>query len=598
MNSDAKSITSITRAERALSGLPVAKGCAVGRVCLLRTGKLETVPERRIERKQVAHELARLEAAFTTTYRQVETLAQNLKKHNGDEELSIFDGHLMMLEDTLLVEACNEKISEELYDAVSAVRLVANSYLTIFEAMNDSRLRERAQDIKDIAKRLTQNLLGESENLATYLTQPSVVIAEELTPSDTISLPFELILGVVTERGSVTSHAALLARALGIPAVAGVEGLLKSVAEGDVAMLDGTTGSVVINPDVATCERCERVMAQQRAQREEPLDMVPGATLDGLAVPLLANVDSSTPLGRLAANGAEGVGLYRTEYLWLRDNREPSEDEQAQAYSEVVRAVADGYVTIRVLDIGGDKALAGEGSTSHEANPFLGNRSIRFLLQRREIFRRQLRAILRASAHGKVRVMYPMIATIEELRAANSELEQCMAQLNAQGVPFDAQIKRGVMIEIPAAALIAEALARECDFFSIGTNDLIQYSLAVDRGNASVAQLFQPAHYAVLRLIELSVAAAHAEGLRVSVCGEMAADPIMAVLLVGLGVDELSMSPNLIGAIRETLRLVTFAQAQAVAADALSRIDQSGADIYSACAERIKRLVAEASSGS
>ncbi len=424
------------------------------------------------------------------------------------------------------------------------------------------------------------------------------MVAEEISPSDTISLPPEMILGIATERGSTTSHASLLARALGMPAVVGVKGLIKSVADGDIIMLDGSIGTITLNPDARSCAEVKKMMRGHLTDGDDAAHKTPGAMRDGHAVPLLANVDSSTPLVRLHASGAEGIGLYRTEYLWFKGNREPDEAEQTHAYTEIAKAMSNnGTVTIRVLDVGGDKTLTGDAAPHHEANPFLGNRSIRYLLNNVEVFRRQLRAILRASAHGRVRIMYPMIATIEELRAANAELRVCMEQMRAEGVAFDAAIQCGVMIEIPAAALIAEALANECDFFSIGTNDLIQYTLAVDRGNASVAQLYQPAHHAVLRLIEMSVKAAHERGLKVSVCGEMAADPAMAVLLVGLGVDALSMSPNLIGGVREVLSCVTLGEAIDLAGAVMALLDATGGAGYEYCTATVGALRARIVSG-
>jgi phosphotransferase system enzyme I (PtsI) len=320
--------------------------------------------------------------------------------------------------------------------------------------------------------------------------------------------------------------------------------------------------------------------------------MQPGRTLDVRPVPFLANVDSSTALADLHTAGAEGIGLYRTEYLWLQEDREPSEEEQTQAYTEVARALPDGQaVAIRVLDLGGDKMPKSGGIMHREANPFLGNRSIRFLLRNPDVFHRQLRAVLRASAHGNVQILYPMVTTIDELHAANMELHTCMAELKAQGIPFDESIQRGVMIEVPAAALIADALAKECEFFSIGTNDLIQYTLAVDRVNETVARLYQPTHPAVLQLIDLAVTAAHANGLRVSVCGETAADPVMAMLFIGMGVDELSMSPNLIRLVKRAISQISFADAKALA-DSVRRMMGTPADqIYAFCRNQLIKLV-------
>jgi len=567
----------------------------MGPAFLYRAGSSEQVPEYRIEPEQVEHEVARLVDAFALTRTQINTLAQELKKRINGDEASIFDGHLMILDDPTLQSTCKEKIVKDLRNAEAAVKQVADTYSSIFDAMDDSYLRERAQDVGDIVKRILRNLSGVgSDASALRVEYPCIVVADELSPSEAISLPKHQILGFATDRGSTTSHASLLARALGIPAVVGLGSLSAHVKSGDLLLLDGTRGKVVVNPDSEERAAFEKMMARSRTLTEslEQATMQPGRTLDVRPVPFLANVDSSTALADLHTAGAEGIGLYRTEYLWLQEDREPSEEEQTQAYTEVARALPDGQaVAIRVLDLGGDKMPKSGGIMHREANPFLGNRSIRFLLRNPDVFHRQLRAVLRASAHGNVQILYPMVTTIDELHAANMELHTCMAELKAQGIPFDESIQRGVMIEVPAAALIADALAKECEFFSIGTNDLIQYTLAVDRVNETVARLYQPTHPAVLQLIDLAVTAAHANGLRVSVCGETAADPVMAMLFIGMGVDELSMSPNLIRLVKRAISQISFADAKALA-DSVRRMMGTPADqIYAFCRNQLIKLV-------
>ena len=567
----------------------------MGPAFLYRAGSSEQVPEYRIEPEQVEHEVARLVDAFALTRTQINTLAQELKKRINGDEASIFDGHLMILDDPTLQSTCKEKIVKDLRNAEAAVKQVADTYSSIFDAMDDSYLRERAQDVGDIVKRILRNLSGVgSDASALRVEYPCIVVADELSPSEAISLPKHQILGFATDRGSTTSHASLLARALGIPAVVGLGALSAHVKSGDLLLLDGTRGKVVVNPDSEERAAFEKMMARSRTLTEslEQATMQPGRTLDVRPVPFLANVDSSTALADLHTAGAEGIGLYRTEYLWLQEDREPSEEEQTQAYTEVARALPDGQaVAIRVLDLGGDKMPKSGGIMHREANPFLGNRSIRFLLRNPDVFHRQLRAVLRASAHGNVQILYPMVTTIDELHAANMELHTCMAELKAQGITFDESIQRGVMIEVPAAALIADALAKECEFFSIGTNDLIQYTLAVDRVNETVARLYQPTHPAVLQLIDLAVTAAHANGLRVSVCGETAADPVMAMLFIGMGVDELSMSPNLIRLVKRAISQISFADAKALA-DSVRRMMGTPADqIYAFCRNQLIKLV-------
>jgi phosphotransferase system enzyme I (PtsI) len=579
---------------RMFTGLAASRGFVAGPVCLFRTTANDQIPEYRVEPEHLAHELARLADAFALTRTQIRSLSLELSKRISGDEATIFDGHLMILDDPSFIGSCKEKVSREQFNAEAAVNAVSEKYASIFDAMDDVYLKERAKDVGDIARRIIRNLLGGADSQSFRVEQPCIVVADELTPSETISMPKNLILGFATDRGSSTSHASLLARALGIPAVVGLGSLSEVVKTGDLLLLDGTRGKVILNPGREERQAFEKMVARSKTLEDnlEQGKLAPGATSDGHAVPMLANVDHSTPMTALYAVGAEGIGLYRSEYLWLTKDREPTEEEQRHAYTAAARSLPEGQpVTIRVLDIGGDKMTKGTAAATHkEANPFLGNRSIRYLLRNPEIFRRQLRAILRASAYGNVQLMYPMITTIEELRAANLELRTCMTEMKAEGLPFNEQIKRGVMIEIPAAALIADALAKEADFFSIGTNDLIQYTLAVDRGNEIVARLYQPTHPAVLQLIAMTVSAAHAHAIKVSVCGETAADPVMAVLLIGMGVDDLSISPNLIPLVKRIVSQVSFTDAQALA-ETVRRMTHAPADkVYAFCRNQVMKL--------
>ncbi len=578
---------------RMLNGLPVSRGFVSGPVFLFRSTGCEQIPEYRIEPHQVALENARLANALSLTKNQIHSLANELKKRISGDEATIFDGHLMMLDDPSFTGSCNDKISKGLFNAEAAVDAVAEQYFSIFAAMDDVYLKERATDISDIAKRIIHNLSGRGEVIISRLERPSIIVADELSPSETIALPRNMVLGFATDRGSATSHASLLARALGIPAVAGLGSISETVKTGDLLLLDGTRGKVVLNPGREEFAAFDK-MAERSKAIEANLEqgkLSKGATRDGHMVPFLANIDHSTPITDLYAVGAEGIGLYRTEYLWMAYEREPTEEEQAHAYTTAVRAMPEGLpVTIRVLDLGGDK-ITSDAASHKEANPFLGNRSIRFLLRNRDVFRRQLRAILRASAHGIVQVMYPMIATIEELRAGNSELRACMAELRQAGIPFDENLRRGVMIEIPAAAMIADTLAKEADFFSIGTNDLIQYALAVDRLNETVARLYQPTHPGVLHLIDITIQAAQQHGLKVAVCGETAADPFLAVLLVGMGVDELSMSPNLIPLVKKVIRQITLDEAKLLAEEVRRMTGLPAEKIYAHCRNSILKFV-------
>lgn len=578
---------------RMLTGLPASRGFVAAPVFLFRTAGSEAIPEYRIGPDQVGREVARLTDAFALTRTQLRSLTVELGKHISGDEATIFEGHLMILDDPSFLSSCKEKIAKLLCNAEWAVNAVSEKYTSIFAAMDDAYLKERAKDVGDIAKRIMQNLLGGADSQPLRVEQPCIVVADELTPSETITLPKHLVLGFATDRGSATSHASVLARALGIPAVVGLGKLSEVVKTGDLLLLDGTRGKVIVNPGREERQAFEKMVARSKTLEEslEKCKLAPGATSDGHSVPFLANVDHSTPMTDLYAVGAEGIGLYRTEYLWLSLDREPTEEEQTHAYLVAVRALPDQRpVTIRVLDLGGDKMAKGAAALHKEANPFLGNRSIRYLLRTPEVFRRQLRAILRASAHGCVRLMYPMVSTIEELRAANLELHACMAQMRSEGVAFDEGIKKGVMIEIPAAALIADALAKEADFFSIGTNDLIQYTLAVDRVNETVARLYQPTHPAVLQLIAMTVDAGHSHGLKVSVCGEMAADPVMAVLMMGMGVDDFSMSPTLIPLAKRIVSQVAFKDSQALAATVRRMTGTSADKVYAFCRNQVMKL--------
>ncbi|MDX9868723.1 MAG: phosphoenolpyruvate--protein phosphotransferase [Kiritimatiellia bacterium] len=593
MNNESDHLTPPRNGVRVLTGLAASRGFVAGPVFLFRTTATEQVPEYGIRPEQVPHELARLADAFTLTRAQIRSLALELGKRIRGDEATLFDGHLMILDDPSFIGACKEKITAKQVNAESAVNSVAERYASIFAAMDDAYLKERSQDIGDIAKRILRNLLGGADPQALRVEQPCIVVADELSPSETISLPRNLILGFATDRGSNTSHASLLARALGIPAVVGLGSVSEQVRTGDTLLLDGTRGKVILNPGQQERLAFEKMVARSRTLDEkiEEGKCLPGATSDAYRIPMLANIDPGTPLTDLYAVGAEGIGLYRSEYLWLTCDHEPTEEEQTRAYTDAARAFPDGQtVTIRVLDLGGDKMPRHTGTPHKEANPFLGNRSIRYLLRNPEVFRRQLRAILRASAHGNVQLMYPMVATIEEVRAANLEVRACMSALRAEGIPFNETIRRGVMIEIPAAALIADALAAECEFLSIGTNDLIQYTLAVDRVNETVARLYQPTHPAVLHLIDLTVRAGHARNIPVSVCGETAADPVMAVLLVGLGVDVLSMSPNLIPLVKKVISQVSIEEARKMAATVRRMTGTSADKIYTYCRNQVLKL--------
>jgi phosphotransferase system enzyme I (PtsI) len=570
-----------------VAGIAASRGFAAGPVFVHRPDEVVSVPEYEIPPERVMSELDRYHMARAETRAQIETLMVKLKDGDG-RGADIFASHLAILDDSGMTSSVERLVRETRLNAEAALRRTMAEFRAAFGRIRDPYLRERVRDFDDVERRFMRVLQGRDENLFSQIAEPVVVVAADLAPSETMALRRDLVLGFVLDRGSATSHVALLARALGIPAVVGLGDVSARVKPGDGILVDGTNGAVTVNPDVKTCAEFARLVRHERelyALLDEDRAK-PGATADGAPVLFCANAQPGVPMGGFAAFGAQGVGLYRSEYLWLAGDGEPSEDEQAVAYSEAVRAAAamgeNARVVFRALDIGGDKAMRGQ--SAREPNPFLGNRSIRWLLSHRGTFRAQLRAILRASAVGPSAVLWPMVATRQELQEANAELERAKDELRAEGVAFDERLPRGCMIEIPSAALCADQLAREVDFFSIGTNDLIQYTLAADRGNATVAYLYQPTNPAVLRLVDCTVKAARAAGIPVAVCGETACDPVLGSLWVGMGVGELSMGASYIPVLRKVLRALTMDELREMAARALAMgATASAAEIYAHC---------------
>lgn len=577
------------------SGLSVLRGFVSGPVYRIIASDKSAICDTPIQHCEIEKELARLNQAFSVVHDQITGLIDSLKTQIHESAALVFEGHLMMLDDPAFRSSCAEMIEKECYTAERAVLAVADKYALIFSRMRDDYLKERVSDINDIAKRLVHSLQGVADIQLGNLHVPVIVVADELSPAEIIGFPKGIVIGIATDRGSTTSHVALLCRALGIPAVTGMGNLSHVVRDGDFLLLDGARGKIFLHPDKHQQETFVR-MAEQSKNLEETLlqyRQKPGRLADGRTLPIQANADHSTTVEELTSVGAEGIGLFRSEYFWLSMDREPSEDEQAVAYAVFSGDQFSGRtVTIRAFDLGGDKLSPGMSpSLLKETNPFLGNRSIRYLLQNPEMFRIHMRAILRASVTGNVRVMFPMIATLEEWREARQMVEQCKSELHAEGIPFNDKIVCGTMIEIPAAALIAEELAAEVEFFSIGTNDLVQYTLAVDRLNESVARLYQPTHPGVLKLIDMTVRAGHEKGIHVAVCGEMASDPVLAVLLVGYGVDELSMSPSQIPLIRRILSQVTMEDAETIVQQVRQMHGQTAEQVYQFCWNAVLKKV-------
>ena len=558
-------------------GLAASGGLVFAPVVRFEANTFREAPRYEVPPDCANAEIARLYTALDQSRKQLMELAKITESHASSAEAGIFDAHLTMLMDTFLIDKIVKIIRNDHGNAEWAVHVVFEDMLKMMRHAGDPYLREREADFLDVRNRIVGNLLGDGgQRTVPVIDRPSVIVADNISPSDAVSLPRRYIRGMATEQGSLTAHVTILARALGVPAVVAIGQSLDAIHAGDEVALDGFHGLLWHLPTDALKAELLADTAQQRATQEHRRTLAdrPARTPDGVEVTLLANADHSVGFEGIGEHGAQGIGLYRTEYLWIGLGREPTEEEQYRAYSEVIRACGDKPVTLRVLDIGGDKMVGRAHAT--EANPFLGNRSVRYLLNNRATFRAQVRAILRAAVVGECSLMYPMITTLEELRACRAFVQACKRELEDEGLPFRRNVPEGVMIEVPAAALQADKLARECDFFSLGTNDLVQYTFAVDRGNEAVTHLYQPLHPVVLAMIHEVTKAARRHDIPVCVCGEMASDPLAALLLVGMGIRRLSMSANLIPRIKELICRIAYFDMQRLV-DTLRREDLSTA---------------------
>ncbi len=572
------------KGEKVFRGIPVSAGICRGKIVVFSKAQ-HTFDRRSLTDAELPEEVNRLERALVQTRQEILEVQHKVSSAMGAAEGSIFDAHMLVLEDRTLIDEVVRLITGEKINAEHAFHRVAERYATTLAAIEDDYLRERATDMRDVTTRVMNNLSGQQNELdLRHLAEPCIIISHDLTPSNTAQMDRSKVLGFATDIGSKTSHTAIMARSLRLPAVVGLKSASEEMQTGQYALLDGFNGIIIVNPTDQTLFEYGQLIRKQVTLEEKLRDALskPAVTLDGHRIFLSANIEQADDTQAVLASGAEGVGLFRTEYLYISQDHLPSEEEQYQAYRRVAAALKPHSVVIRTFDLGGDKFLS-HLEVPTEMNPFLGWRAIRFCLQERDIFRNQLRAILRASAEGNVKMMYPMISGLEELTQANSLVEEYKAELRKEGVPFDEQMEIGAMIEIPSAALIADALAKRVKFFSIGTNDLIQYSLAVDRMNEKIAHLYQPTHPAIIRLIKTTVDAARRHNIRVAVCGEMASEPVFAPLLLGLGVDELSAAPPLLPQIKFMLRRLKITETQALAEFALQC--ESGAEIFARCQE-------------
>ena len=535
-------------------GLGVSPGIVEGEA-VVHWQNEEEIPVRDITPEEIPAEIARFEVALIATRQELLEIQQKIAGAIGADDASIFDAHLLVVEDRTLIDEALRGLERDLNNIEFVFHQVAEKYCRTLAAIDDPYLQERVVDVEDVTRRIIRHLLGKSREELHKLDRPHIIVARNLTPSDTALINRELVRGFVTEQGSRTSHSAIMARSLGIPAIVALPGICTKIATGDYVLLDGYSGKLIGNPSEQT--RFEYGQIERHkveiAHQLEAIRETPSNTRDGRHIVLSANIELPSELDAVASSGAEGIGLFRTEFLFLNKAVPPSEDEQYEAYKLVAERCSPHGVIIRTLDIGGDKLMHLADQAS-EDNPFLGCRAIRLCLAQPELFQTQLRAILRAGAHGHVRLMYPMIGQTDELRRANAHLEECKKQLAGRGVPYLHDIEVGSMIELPAAALIADQLAKEVKFFSVGSNDLVQYTMAVDRGNERIAHLYQPAHPAVLRLLAMAAAAAHENGIWIGVCGEMAAEIHLTPLLLGLGMDEFSVGTPAVPRIKKALQ--------------------------------------------
>jgi phosphotransferase system enzyme I (PtsI) len=578
------------KGEKVFRGIPVSGGVCRGKVLVLGRSH-SSIPRRELADRELLEEVTRLEKALVQTRHDILEIQRKVSAAMGAEESGIFDAHLLVLEDRTLLDEVIRNIQERKLNAEYAFHMVAEKYASTLSAIEDDYLRERATDMRDVTSRILNNLMGRQEEVdLRKLKEPCVIISYDLSPSVTAQLDRKTALGFATDIGGKTSHTAIMARSLRIPAVVGLKTISQELETGQSVLLDGFNGVIIINPTDQTLFEYGQIIRNQLGLQEKLRDVQhqPALTLDGHRIILSANVEQAADSEEVLANGAEGVGLFRTEFLFINREILPTEDEQYAAYHKVAAALKPQPVVIRTLDLGGDKFLS-HLQVPPEMNPFLGWRAIRFCLQEKPIFRAQLRAILRASAEGNVKMMYPMISGVDELIQANALVEEYKAELRAEKIPFDENLEIGAMIEIPSAVVVADALARRLKFFSLGTNDLIQYTLAVDRMNEKVAHLYEPTHPAILRLIKATVEAGRRNKIWVGVCGEMAGDPVLTALLLGLGVDELSATPSLVPPVKFLIRRLKMNEATELAEFALN--SESSVDILARC-QKLARNIA------
>ena len=554
-----------------ISGIPASPGIVFGKALVLKEEKI-VLDMQKIKDSQVDEEIARFYAGREAAVEQLNSIKERAYQSLGEEKAAIFEGHLMILEDEELEEEIIDYLRSNHVNAAVAANVVIDQQVAILSEIDDEYLKERAGDIRDIGNRLIKNILGMHIVDLGEINEEAILVAYDLTPSETAQLNLDKVLGFVTDIGGRTSHTSIMARSLELPAIVGTNNVTELVNTGDFLILDALNNMVYVNPSQEDIQRLKALQAKLADEKAElaKLKDLPALTLDGHRVDVVANIGTIRDIEGAERNGAEGVGLYRTEFLFMDRDQLPTEEEQFIAYKDVVEAMNGNLVILRTMDIGGDKELP-YLDLPKEMNPFLGWRAIRIALDRREILNAQLRAVLRASAYGKLAVMFPMIISVEEIRELKSVIEELKVELRNEGKAFDENIQIGVMVETPSAAVNAKFLAKEVDFFSIGTNDLTQYTLAVDRGNELISHLYNPMSPSVLSLIKQVIDASHAEGKWTGMCGELAGDERATVLLLGMGLDEFSMSAVSVPRIKKLIRNVNYQDAKLLAEKALQQ---------------------------